>query len=255
MTDLRGLIRAAFPPPVIDGPPDNRTAAITLAVGAAVCVFLFWANPLMRPFEEYNFVNVAVLLWLPLLSVILLMRQSPAEFGLAAGDRKVGMTWLLIGYAIMLPAVIISAHSPAFSQYYIQRITRPLAISNWWPAPYVNHPTILTICYYEIGMGVYFFCWEFFFRGYLLFGLARGSKIGAWGAIILQTIPFTLLHWSPLAAASKPGMEIFGAALGGPALGYLALRTRSCFYGFLIHWLMAGTLDLLVVWPYLTAGR
>jgi len=255
MSTMLDRIKESFPAPSIDFPTDNRTAALTLAVGMAVSAFLFWANSRMQPFEEYHLVNVAVLLWLPLLAMLLLTRHSPADFGMKAGNRKIGLIWLAIGYAIMMPAVVISAHSTAFSQYYIQRLTQHLAISNWWPGQAATHPTLVTFAYYEIVMGVYFFCWEFFFRGFLLFGLARGSRIGAWGAIILQTIPFTLLHWSPIAAASKPNMETFGAALGGPALGYLALRTGSFVYGFLIHWLMAATLDLLVVWPFLTAGH
>lgn len=255
MNAIPGRLARAFPRPCINGPSDNRAAAVTAAVGVSVSAFLFWANPRMAPFEEYHLVNVAALLWLPLLSILLLIRQSPSEFGLSAGNRRLGAFWFAVGYAVMLPAVIISARSPAFAHYYSLRLTQPLAIASWWPGPRLSSPSWTTFWYYELVMGVYFFCWEFFFRGYLLFGLARGSRIGAWGAIILQTIPFTLLHWSPIAAASKPGMETFGAALGGPALGYLALRTRSCFYGFLIHWLMAGTLDLLILWPILTTGR
>ena len=44
-------------------------------------------------------------------------------------------------------------------------------------------------------MGFYMFCWEFFFRGFLLFGLQK-SRLGAWGAVIVQALLFALLHWS-----------------------------------------------------------
>jgi membrane protease YdiL (CAAX protease family) len=108
-------------------------------------------------------------------------------------------------------------------------------------------PTAVTrLIYYELTMGCYFFCWEFYFRGFLLFGLAKSRFVGPWTAIILQTIPFVIMHWSPVPGASKPPIEILGAALGGPLLGYLALRTRSFYYGFLIHWLMAMALDIAV---------
>ncbi|HEY3332364.1 MAG TPA: type II CAAX endopeptidase family protein [Capsulimonadaceae bacterium] len=252
---IRQRLAALFPQPAPDGPTDNRTAAITFVVGGIVSAFLFYANGRMYPFEEYQIVNVAALFWLPIVAVMLFCKQTPSEFGLRAGDRKLGWMWVAIGYLAMLPAVLVVAHNPEFTQYYVRRMTQPLAVTNWAPFPYTGHPTVVSVAYYEIVMGVYFFCWEFFFRGFMLFGLARGSKIGVWGAIILQTIPFTLLHWSLAPGAAKPGLETFGAALGGPALGYLAFRTRTFFYGFLIHWLMASTLDLLVVWPHLAAIR
>jgi membrane protease YdiL (CAAX protease family) len=112
----------------------------------------------------------------------------------------------------------------------------------------------VSLLYYEVVMGLYFFCWEFFFRGFLLFGFAKGKRVGLLAAIILQTIPFTLLHWSLSPGASKPLAETLGAALGGPLLGYLALRTRSFYYGYLIHWLMAATLDILVAAQFMHPG-
>lgn len=255
MPSATHIIKSLFPPPARPGPADNRTAVATLLVGVAVSAFLFYANPRMFPFEEYHVVNAAALLWAPLVVVLLFLRQSPSEFGLAAGERRIGLAWVAAGYFIMLPIVIVASRGDAFTAFYARRIAQPLAIANWWPSQLPPHPNLTAFVYYEVVMGLYFFCWEFFFRGFLLFGLARGSRVGAWGAIVLQTIPFTLLHWSPVAGASKPGMETFGAALGGPLLGYLALRTGSFFYGFLIHWLMAATLDLIVVWPFLTAGQ
>lgn len=226
---------------------DTPTFWVTLFVGILVSVALFFANPLMFPFEEYHLVNIALLLWLPLMAIILFLRPMPESFGMSAGNRREGLKWVLIGYLIMLPFVIISAKNPAFRDYYIQRLKQPMGISNWLPIAHNGQVSPIALAYYEIIMGLYFFCWEFFFRGFMLFGLARGKYVGIIGAIILQTIPFTLLHWSLTPGASKPIAEILGAALGGPLLGYLAIRTRSFYYGYLIHWLMAGTLDVLVV--------
>ncbi len=246
-------LKAIFPAPTFEGEIDNVTAIATAVVGAVVCAFLFYANGRMFPLEEYHIVNVACLLWLPVVVIMLGLKQTPAEFGLRPGDRRLGWTWVAIGYFIMLPGVIIVAHQPDFAKYYVLRLTQPLEIVNWAPVPYVPYPTPLKMFYYETLMGVYFFCWEFFFRGFLLNGLAHGRRVGPWAAIVLQSIPFMLLHWSLTAGAAKPTLETLSAFPGGIALGYLALRTRTFFYGFLIHWLMAGTLDLMVVWPQLTA--
>jgi membrane protease YdiL (CAAX protease family) len=103
------------------------------------------------------------------------------------------------------------------------------------------------LAFYEISQGFYLFCWEFFYRGFMLFGLMRAKWINPTMAVILQTIPFTLLHWSIVPSASKPLIEIISAAFGGLILGWLALKTRTFIYGFVIHWAIAAILDLLLI--------
>jgi len=73
------------------------------------------------------------------------------------------------------------------------------------------------------------FGWEFLFRGFLLFGLARrfGDE-----AVLLQAVPFAIAH------IGKPELETLSTIFGGAAFGYLAWRTDSFFYPFLIHWFL-----------------
>ena len=78
--------------------------------------------------------------------------------------------------------------------------------------------------------------WEFFFRGWILFGYAR--KFGA-EALWLQAVPFALAH------IGKPEIETLSTIFGGFAFGWVAWRTRSFLYPFLIHWYIA-TLIILV---------
>ena len=99
-------------------------------------------------------------------------------------------------------------------------------------------------------MGFYMFCWEFFFRGFLLFGLQK-SRLGSWGAVIVQALLFALLHWSSDPNASKPLAEVASALPGGIILGILALRTRSFVYGFLAHWAISLTLDVIFLAPFI----
>jgi membrane protease YdiL (CAAX protease family) len=73
----------------------------------------------------------------------------------------------------------------------------------------------------------------------MLFGLR--DAVGAANAILIQTIPSTLLH------IGKPDGEIFAAILAGIAFGIIALRTKSILYVFVIHWLIGVTLDFLIV--------
>ena len=72
--------------------------------------------------------------------------------------------------------------------------------------------------------------WEFFFRGFLLFTYAR--RFGA-DALWLQAVPFALAH------IGKPSIETLSTIFGGFAFGWLAYRTRSFLYPFLVHWFIS----------------
>jgi membrane protease YdiL (CAAX protease family) len=92
---------------------------------------------------------------------------------------------------------------------------------------------------YELGFGLYFFAWEWFFRGWLLGRLA--ASYGA-GAIALQTVPFVLMH------IGKPGPELHSSVIAGLVLGWLAWRGRSVWPCFLVHWGAALTMDLTALY-------
>jgi membrane protease YdiL (CAAX protease family) len=91
---------------------------------------------------------------------------------------------------------------------------------------------------YEIAYACYFVAWEFFFRGFMTFALEK--HLGIW-VIFVQMLPFAVMHFG------KPGLESMSSVFGGIALGYLALRSRSIWYGVFIHAATAVTLDVLVV--------
>ena len=79
---------------------------------------------------------------------------------------------------------------------------------------------------------------EAFWRGFLFFGLEE--KFGIY-AILIQMIPFVLLH------QGKPFIESVGAVFGGIALGYLAYRTRSIWYGIIIHFVVITFMDFISI--------
>ena len=74
---------------------------------------------------------------------------------------------------------------------------------------------------------VYMACWEWFFRGFLLFGLAQGT--GAAIAIVGQAILFGWSH------GGKPGLEMYSSFAGGLILGVVAWREKSFVPAFLTH--------------------
>lgn len=162
-------------------------------------------------------------------------------FGLGLGDWKAGFAISALFLVIMLPAVYVASKTKAFAGQY------PLAGQSAFTA-YAGVKDKSATSYelfllYEAAYFAYFIGWEFLFRGWLLNGLL--PHFGRGGAILIQTVPFALMH------LGKPEPEALGSLIAGVALGVLALRTRSFWYGAFLHGSIAVTMDLLSAWPYL----
>lgn len=238
---------------------DLSTGFITCLTGAIIVTYLFMTNRDYKPMESYWFINTGLCLWAPLMAIFFFIRQDPSQFGMQRGDSKTGLKWSFIFWLGMAIVALIAYHIPDVRSYYEHRLSNtylngvgPVLYRDFSSKhfnDYIIKPQALL--YYELAMGFYMFCWEFFFRGFLLFGLQK-SRMGTWGAIVLQTIPFVLLHWSPIQSASKPSPEILGSAIAGIVLGYFAIRTKSFLYGYLTHWAVSLTFDLIIITPFIS---
>jgi len=71
---------------------------------------------------------------------------------------------------------------------------------------------------------------ELFFRGFLYPALAR--PLGVAAAVILTSVPFTLMHGSQLSFAWAPMLMLL---IVGLALGLVRARTKSLAPSVLIH--------------------
>ena len=144
------------------------------------------------------------------------------------GDKKLGFTITILFYLVMLVTLLFIHKLPMFQDYYplFKRSTKTWEL----------------FIYYQMAYALYFVAWEFFFRGYMLFGLKR--VMGPW-AIFVQMLPFAVLHFG------KPTLEAMSSVFGGIALGWLAYRTRSFWYGVMLHAAVAVTLDIMVGGPRL----
>ena len=232
---------------------DKATGAVTFLVGLLIAAYLFWTNPDAKSPEAYWYINTALCLWVPLVTILLFLKQEPSQFGMTRGDRRLGLKWTLIAWVGMtlILAVVVSLpnlRAQFQEQYLYGRLANPL--SSVGPVFFMQHVNLKALAYYELAMGFYMFCWEFFFRGFLLFGLQK-SFLRTWGAVIVQALLFALLHWSYVPGAAKPPVEVLSALPGGIILGILALRTRSFLYGFLAHWAISFTLDLILLAPFI----
>ena len=237
-----------------EGGGDRATGLVTFLVGGLVAAYLFLTNPDPKSPEAYWMINTALCLWVPLVTILLVLKGEPSQFGMTRGDRRLGLKWTLISWVVMVLVLAVvlsipSLHKQFQGQYLDGRL------SHWYLSGvgvvfqngHVNSKALL---YFELYTGFYMFCWEFFFRGFLLFGLQK-SVLKTWGAVIVQALVFMLLHWSLDPSASKPMAEVVSALPGGIVLGILALKTRSFAYGFLAHWAISVTLDIILLAPFI----
>ena len=161
---------------------------------------------------------------IPVYVIKLIFKEELKDFGMSFTNLKVGVLYTFIAILIFISIVILVSNSENFREYF------PLMNS--------AKDDLVVFLIYEIFFLTFIFSWEFIFRGYILFGLEK--KFGLY-AIFIQMIPFVLLH------SGKPFIETFASIFGGLFLGYLALRTRSMLYGFLIHALILVALDLIAL--------
>lgn len=168
---------------------------------------------------------VVAFLVLPGLAILGFLHGRFDEFGFRAGRAKEWVLAVVVLYLLAFPFLSYAAAQPEFRAVY------PLfAPARSGGVQLIN---------FELVYGLYFFSWEFLFRGLLLFGLAE-----KWGALAIpvQTVPFALAH------IGKPFAEVYASIFAGLILGALALRTRSVFPCFLLHWACALTVDLLALY-------
>ena len=90
---------------------------------------------------------------------------------------------------------------------------------------------------YQTSLGWYMLGWEFFFRAFLLFGMARrGDYLFA---VLFQAMIFFILHHH------KPDVEMAASFVGAIGVGYFCLRARSFLPLFFLHWAMNFTMEVV----------
>lgn len=225
---------------------DKKVVAVLLLIPILQTVSYYYTSPqffrtnFYSVFMDSNFVDLLeyfywftgdffVLFVIPICVIYFYFNESPKDYGIRIGDYKFGLIISLILFLIMLPIIWFSSASEQFAAQY--------------PYIFEAKESWEVFIILELGLFFYLFAWEFIWRGFMLFGLEE--KFGYY-AVLLQMIPFVILH------NGKPGIETFGAIFGGIILGILALRTRSYFYGVLLHFSILFSIDFISVLRYRT---
>jgi membrane protease YdiL (CAAX protease family) len=178
--------------------------------------------------------SVALYLVLPLALAAATRGRFHRRYGLGLGDWRAGLTLSGLFLAVMLPLTVWASTLDAFRGMY------PLAGNGAFTLNLGGgrtEPSVALFLAYELGYFTYFVAWEFLFRGWMLNGLLPYWGRGA--AILAQMVPFAIMH------LGKAELEALGSIVAGLALGVLSLRTRSFWYGALIHGVIAVLMDVL----------
>lgn len=203
----------------------NRWVAIPVAiVGAAILAALYSFSKQTHTYEHYLVTNSAALFLLPMMLILFVIREEPSGFGFALGDTRRGYRLAGLLFLAVLPILVIGSRMASFQEYY--------------PIQKQAAQSLAYFAYLEISYGMYLFCWEFFFRGFLLFGLAR--SLGSW-SVFVQAAAFGIMH------IGKPPAEVAASFVAGVILGVLALRVKSFVPCFVLHWASAVAFDVLVI--------
>ena len=173
----------------------------------------------------YEYLSAFLLMFcIPVFFVRVLFRERLRDFGLQAGDSRLGVR-LMAAIPVMAGIAYLASAGADMQAAY------PLAKSA------AGHPARFACV--ELFYLVYYLGWEFFFRGFMLFGLEK--RIGPLLALLIQVIPSTIVH------IGKPAAESFGAILGGLLFGVIALRTRSIWYPLILHATLGIGTDLFIL--------
>lgn len=174
-----------------------------------------------EPFLE-RLILVGLIYVISPLLLLLLFKRKPKDYGISLGNPKQWMKEVLFFYAIFLVILIIAFKFTNLKTVYPLYRKAAHGMSYFF--------------FYQLIQLWYMLGWEFFFRGFMLFGLER--TFGRM-SVVIQAIPFALWHFK------KPKIEAYGAIFAGIFLGVIGLRARSFLPCVLLHYLIIVTADIL----------
>ena len=212
-------------------------------------IFLYtWLKPLgleeLGTKELGTAHNQFVLFFIVPILAVLGMGDSPADYGFRMGRWKEGLVWLAVVCPIILVMLLLVVPHSNLQKSYQKSYyaSKPASVQQKAKnvpnveqatapdAPLSTSEAVIKQARMLYTTGVLLFAWEYLLRGFCLFGLAR--VLGPGPAIFIQMVPFALLHMG------KDQIEAMSTFLSGVGFGFVAWRTQSFLYAFLIHWFL-----------------
>ncbi len=187
------------------------------------------AAQFVKPHYAYD--QLFFFFFAPMLIILLVFRDKPSQYGFSWGKAREGLVWTLVVCPLMAIILWFLVRNSDMNMYYRQAFyTSRESVGVTMINPQAaNHSTgLLSHANMLWSSFLLIFPWEFLWRGFFLFGLAR--VIGPGPAIFIQAMPFALLH------IGKPEVETLTTIFGGAGFGFIAWRTQSFFYAMVIHY-------------------
>lgn len=184
------------------------------------CVALFGPAPeaLYRHFWSHA-VAVLLLMIIPL-AVCRMAGLGPTDLGLRI--RGTSREWLIVVamWLAFTPVVWWFSGTESFAATY--------------PKLRAAENSMSLYLIYETTYLVKWMAWEFFFRGFMLFGFATvfGTR-----AVLFSTVPFAIAHFA------KPEVELLAAVPSGFILCWISWQSKSIWPGVFLHSMVASTMD------------
>ncbi len=184
----------------------------------------------MVPYYFFVASSVLARILLPCLVIWVLLRGRIRDFGY--GFKDATRQWWIYGIlvvGVVLVVVFYASTLPAFLRKY-----------PWCKQGVIDGTlTLDLLLIYSVLSFVFFVSGEAFWRGFLLFGVAK--ELGRL-SLFFMVMPYVLGH------LGKPLPETLGAILAGLVLGGLALHHRSFWLGAVSHWFVAMSMDLAALY-------
>lgn len=160
----------------------------------------------------------------PVLVIRLIFKKDLKKFGLRTPhDLKAASKYTASVIILFIPVMLFLSHFNSFQEFYS------------------SSGTALTTktAFFLLSSIIYFISEEFLFRGFLLYSVYE--KLGE-NSVWITSLFFALFHFGKLP------LEIIFSFVLGLILGHITLKTKSFLPAFVVHFILATCLNLLVIY-------
>jgi membrane protease YdiL (CAAX protease family) len=161
--------------------------------------------------------------------ILILGHVELNTIGFTFGNMRYGIIIVLSSVPLSFIIAAIGSRDPIMKDQYPFSKSACVSLKKF---------VIFETCY----LFLYYFSWEFLFRGLLFFSILSSTNLII--ALSIQTIISTLYH------IGHPPLEILGAMAAGFFFGIIAFVTGSFFYTILIHALIGISTDSFLYIKY-----
>lgn len=227
---------------------DRRSLVVYVSATVLLIVFNYWCLPArfqgtalhdrilewlgpgydrygnLLAYQFWGVASLVVRVLAPAAIIAFVLREHLGDWGFRLRGQWSQVRPYLIALGVMLPILFVVS---GFHAFQVKYPLYALATEGGWH-----------FWGYHLFYALQFLGLEAFFRGFILFGLY--PRLGN-HAIAVMMVPYVMVHFG------KPVPETFSAIVAGFVLGYLALKSRSFVWGWMLHWGVALTLDVLII--------